>query len=415
MTIRNTLAATIAILLTASSMWASAAEPFAPESKRLVRARDYIADEKWGLAIADLRVAVDDPKETRRDEALYWLAHSQYHSGDPGSAIVTINRLERDFPKSMWVKNGQSLRIEIAVRLERRDVLWWTALAPQPPPMPKAIPRPKRAPRVVVDPQAEAIVASESVPKPPAPAESGPKPPKALSAPKMPPPPPAIWISDNVSTNADVKILALRGLMRYSDDVDQVVHILGEIALEGEPGPATQAVFALAQSPSVKARETVVRVAKSASEPVRVAAVRDLGRFGGPEISGELLAVYMDATLPVKMQIVNTFGERAEQTPLVKIVQAEKDGAVRFGAMAKLAQVGGFVRVAGIYKSASPEGKRSIIRGLFVARADVALIQIADEERASGNEELCGDALERLRMLDTPKAKAYLQNVSKKR
>jgi hypothetical protein len=90
--------------------WASVAAAMAPESKRLIRARDYIADEQWTLAIEQLRAAVDDPKEPRRDEALYWLAHSQHHSGDPGAAVQTIGRLERDFPKSMWVKPAQSLR-----------------------------------------------------------------------------------------------------------------------------------------------------------------------------------------------------------------------------------------------------------------------------------------------------------------
>ncbi len=41
-----------------------------------------------------------------RDEALYWLAHSQNQAGDPASAVATISRLERDYPTSMWVKTG---------------------------------------------------------------------------------------------------------------------------------------------------------------------------------------------------------------------------------------------------------------------------------------------------------------------
>ncbi len=110
----------------------------APESKRLGRAKDYIADEQWPRAIEELRVAVADSKEPRRDEALYWLAHSLNQSGDQASAVETIGRLERDFPSSMWVKPARSLRIEIAVRLHRSDVLWWTAL-PQP-----AVERPRR-------------------------------------------------------------------------------------------------------------------------------------------------------------------------------------------------------------------------------------------------------------------------------
>ena len=108
----------------------------APESKRLGRAKDYIADEQWPRAIEELRLAVADAKEPRRDEALYWLAHSLNQSGDQASSVETIGRLERDFPASMWVKPARSLRIEIAVRLNRNDVLWWTVLPPPAPPAP---------------------------------------------------------------------------------------------------------------------------------------------------------------------------------------------------------------------------------------------------------------------------------------
>ena len=73
------------------------------------------------------------------DEALYWLAHSLNQSGDQASSVETIGRLERDFPSSMWVKPARSLRIEIAVRLNRSDVLWWTALPPPAPTAPVAV------------------------------------------------------------------------------------------------------------------------------------------------------------------------------------------------------------------------------------------------------------------------------------
>ena len=66
--------------------------------ERLGRAKDYIADEQWARAIAELRTAVADPKEKSRDEALYWLAHSLNQSGDSAAAIATIRRLEREYP-----------------------------------------------------------------------------------------------------------------------------------------------------------------------------------------------------------------------------------------------------------------------------------------------------------------------------
>ena len=120
-------------LLVAFAIQAGAAAAAAPDSARLGRAKDYIADEQWTRAIAELRTVVADPKEKSRDEALYWLAHSLNQAGDSAAAITTIRRLEREYPTSLWVKPAGSLRVDIAVHLQRSDVLWWMAVPPAPP------------------------------------------------------------------------------------------------------------------------------------------------------------------------------------------------------------------------------------------------------------------------------------------
>ena len=192
--------------------------------------------------------------------------------------------------------------------------------------------------------------------------------------------------------------------------------LLSRFAFESEdPGPAMRAVFMLAQSPLPTARATVVKVAKTGQDPVRVAAVRDLARFGGPEISKDLLNVYVTANEPVKWQIVKSLGERSERVALLSIVNSEKDGKLRASAIVCLGQSGGAMQLAGMYQSSTPETKRSIIGGLFFARAEAELIRIAEAEKGRGNELLRKDALERLRLLGTPKAKEYLQKVSEKR
>ncbi|HVL65963.1 MAG TPA: hypothetical protein VM364_01745, partial [Vicinamibacterales bacterium] len=104
---------------------AAAAEP--AQSPRLERAKDYIADEQWERAIEQLKAAAGDARERHRDEALFWLAHSQHQARDLAAAVQTIAELERQFPASRWVKPAQSLRIEIAQKLQRSDVLWMTA------------------------------------------------------------------------------------------------------------------------------------------------------------------------------------------------------------------------------------------------------------------------------------------------
>ena len=159
------------VLACAAGAWAEA-----PESKRLARAKDLIADEQWTLAIVELRAAAADAKEPRRDEVLYWLANSLNQSGDQASAVETIGRLERDFPKSMWVRPARSLKIEIAVQLNRSDVLWWTAM-PRPQPWPQAS---------VASPGADQ-------------APRAPKPPPATA-----PPAPSFWFADKYKTRMPI-------------------------------------------------------------------------------------------------------------------------------------------------------------------------------------------------------------------
>jgi hypothetical protein len=362
-----------------------------------------MAEEQWLRAIDELRTAVADSGEPRRDEALYWLAHSLNQSGDPAAAVETVSRLERDFPSSIWVKPGQSLRLEIAVRLRRSDVLWWTALHPSAPtvvrarrPVPKAGGRdgsPSRQPPV-------------AAPTPPAPDVKAPPPPPA--------PPPKIWYSDSISPDTDLRIQALGGLIKT--DGEKVIPILRDIVLESQhPAQANRALFLLAQSDLPGARAAVVEVAKTGPIQVRVAAVREFARFGGPEMSGELMQVYPHANKPVRMQIAKSLGERAEKSALLRIVQIETDGQVRYFAFLGLGRAGEVGQLAGMYKSADVEGKRSIIGGLFYARAEGELIRIAEAERRGGNDQLWGDACERLRLLGTPKAKDYLLKVSEKR
>ena len=350
----------------------------APESKRLARAKDLIADEQWPRAIDELRAAVADTKEPRRDEALYWLAHSLNQSGDQASAVETIARLETDFPSSMWVKPARSLRVDIAVRLNRIDVLWRMAQPPAPPPVPVK-----------------------------APAGVSPRIPKSEKPPALP----KMWYTDQIPSDPDLQVQALGALLKT--DGERVVPMLKQIAFESEsPGPAIRAVFMLAQSPLPEARATMVKIAESGPEPVRVAAVRDLGRFGGPEAPKELLSLYPTAIDPVKYQIVKVLGERAETLALMQIVESEKDGTLRYSAITGLGQAGGGAQLARMYKSASLKGKRPIIIGLFSARADDELIRIAETEQDAA---LRQEALERLRLLGTPKAKEYLQKVSEKR
>ncbi len=112
------------------------------DSQRLERAKDFIADEQWERAIEQLKAAAADAKERNKDEALFWLAHSQHQARDLAAALQTIADLEGAHASSRWVKPARSLRIEIAQKLRRDDVLWMTAAPPAP--FPAATPAPPK-------------------------------------------------------------------------------------------------------------------------------------------------------------------------------------------------------------------------------------------------------------------------------
>lgn len=357
-----------------------------PDSARLDRAKDLIGDEQWPAAIRELEAAAADPDERNRDEALFWLAHSQSQARDTTAAVATIQRLEREYPRSRWVKPARSLRIELAQRLRRNDVLWYTAAPPPPPPPPS---RPAGTP-----------------PAPPAPGAGSA--PRGLPIPPPPPPPPVAWIPEHFQPDMDLRIQALGSLMET--DALKVIPMLRDIALRVEDaGEARRALFLLAQSRRPEARATVLDMARTGPEPVRVAAVRELGRLGGPAIATDLLDVYRDGDARVKYQVVMSLGEREATPALLRIAQSETDVRLREAAIRRLADVGGREALAALYKRARPGGadlKRSIVTGLFNAQADEELIRIADGEHdAAARREI----LERLQRLDTPRARAYLQ------
>ena len=383
----------------------AAASPEAAESKRLASAKDFIADEQWMRAIEVLQSVLKDAKEIVKDEALFWLAHSQKHAGDVGEALATIRRLEREYPSSVWVKPAGALRLEIAVRLGRSDVLWITATPPAPPappapphtytPAPNA-PRPPKTPRAT------------PTPPPPTP----PPPPGVPTVVAISPiAPPSVWLPEKYAPDTDLRIQALRHLIRT--DADKAIPILKEMAFQVDsPGTASRALFVLAQSERADARATVVQVAQSGPVPVRVAAVRELGRFGGANASTILLSVYPKAEIPVKRQVLKSLGERSERTALMTIAQTEADRDLRTRAILTLGQAGGNQELRLLYTKFGVEFKRPIIQGLFNARAVDELILLAERERdAAFRQELYNQ----LRLLGTPKAKAYLEKASLKK
>jgi hypothetical protein len=406
---RTLIVSALAALLLASPAQA-AIEP--PQSPTLVRAKDFIADEQWERAIEQLRKAVDDARERHKDEALFWLAHSLHQSRDYAAGLQSILTLERQHPKSPWVKPAQSLRLEIAQKLRRSDVLWFTvgrqaatttvqATSP-------AAPSPRKGSAPAVESSQATTPAAERPPR----RVDGPRTTqRTLEGVTIVPTPSAIWIPDGWSPDTNQRIQALGSLMQT--DAPKVIPILREIALESpDPNEASRAVFVLAQSGKPEAYTIVLEVARRGTESVQIAAVRELGRFGGPKMAEELLKVYSSSNPRVKYQVVHSLGERLATTALMQIAERESDRRLQETAIVRLGQAGGRQQLRQFYTRAATTLKRPIIVGLFNARAEDELIAIAERER---DDVLRREVLTRLRLLGTVKARAYIEKEARNR
>ncbi len=389
-----------------------------PDSKRMERAKDYIADEQWARAIVELQAVANDPKEANRDEALFWLAQSEHETGDHPAAIQTIARLERQYPKSRWVRLARSLRVEIAQRLNRDDVLWAVVAPPPPPPAPRArTPRPPTPPAAAVPPAAHAF----PFPSPPPPRPSVPAMPAhplavapATAPSPMPPAPVALmpgaeyFLPMPYPPDIDLKIEALNGLLEAHSE--RVIPLLREIALDGNnPDEARRAILVLARSPRPEARTTVADVARRGAEPVRLAAIRAMGRFEDAGVSAELMEVYSSATTPrVKRQIVSSLGERADNTSLLRIAKDESDPVVRDTAIVTLGRLpGARTQLRTLYGRTPPASRMAVLSALFASKDEDELIRIARMEQEPL---LRQRARMQLRMLATPKALKFLDD-----
>jgi hypothetical protein len=418
MTIRTLMTFVLSLAVGAA---AAGAAP-AADSKQLGRAKDYIADEQWSRAVAELKAVIANPKEPNRDEALFWLAHSEHQAGDPAAAIETIARLERDYPSSKWVRPARSLRIEIAQRLRRDDLLWWTAAAPPPPPRmpapPATTPPAASTPGVRPTPVAPVPVATTppfppETPTPPA----APAPPGEASMqyfghggpgmfPPLPPDETAFWIPAPFAPDTDLRIQALSGLLQ--EHPERVIPLLKEIALDTDnPGDARRAVFVLGQSSRPDAHTTIVDVAKRGPIPVRIAAVRELGRVNTPNIGAELMQVYSTAANNprIKREVVSSLGAHAETVALMRIAKTEADTVVRNTAIVTLGRTGAREQLAGLYAAAPRESRGAVLTALLAAKDEDQLIKIAETEKDPA---LRQQALRQLRVLGTPKALKYL-------
>jgi len=70
-----------------------------------------LREQQWMEAVEQFEQAVKDD-QGQADAATYWMAYAYYKAGRNNEAERELRRLERKYPNSRWVKEGQALRIE---------------------------------------------------------------------------------------------------------------------------------------------------------------------------------------------------------------------------------------------------------------------------------------------------------------
>lgn len=373
-----------------------------PESERLSRAKDLIADEQWRRAIVELRAATADPKEPAKDEAAFWLAHSLYQAGDAAASLETIAALERDFPRSRWLHPARSLKLEIAHRLNRSELLWRVA-APPVPPAPPAAPTP-------------ATTATPApAPPPPAPPPPAPPAPRVAPVPTVQPVAPRRrtreWVraphagEDTaaiaeealiLASETDLRIQALGSLMRV--EPARAVPILKEVALNaGDGEQARRAIFVLMQSNRRDAQAAIGEIARTGPESVTVAAVRELGLVRTPYSSRLLRDLYGSGSERVKTHVIHALGQAGESQRLLQIARAEASRPLRETAIVALGRAGARTELDRLYRTFRDRAtKETVITALFTAAGEDELRRIAREERDGWLKQIAAARLELL-------------------
>jgi HEAT repeat protein len=183
--------------------------------------------------------------------------------------------------------------------------------------------------------------------------------------------------------------------------------MLKEVALSTtDIDRARRAMFVLMQSNRLDARTAVAEIAKGGPEPVTLAAVRELGLASAPD-TGRLLAdLYVSGTSPVKTQVIRALGAARQPQRLMQIVRTEHERSLRETAVAALGQAGARRQLAMLYRQ-EPDLKLPVITALFTAAGEGELIAIAEAER---DPRLRGEAITRLKLFGTPRAKAFVES-----
>ncbi|MCL4523509.1 MAG: tetratricopeptide repeat protein [Acidobacteria bacterium] len=289
---------------------------------------EYLDEGQWEKA-AQRFAQVAEMKGKKADAALYWKGYAEYKGGHREAAIATLAELQKNYPKSNYVKDAKALEIEVRSGRQVGGGIGGPAGGP------------------VGGPVGRSTGTSEE--------------------------------------DCELKLLAINSLMhRDSEQAVPLLETLLQSGIANCPKARKQALFVLAQSGSPRAREVMEKVARGQLAPdLQRDAINNLGIFGGHESRAVLKSIYeASSDTSIKKKILQSFMVSGEKEFLLGVARNEKDPDLRAAAVQQLGVMGAKDELWQMYQQeTTTEVKSKIIGGMFVGGDAEHMILLAKSEK----------------------------------
>jgi HEAT repeat protein len=219
-------------------------------------------------------------------------------------------------------------------------------------------------------------------------------------------------VSADALANEELKLLALRGLMRNNAE-SVLPTIEGILSGTSSPRVKDQALFVLSQNRTPRTRSIILGFAKGSSNPeLQLRAIRYLGMMGGPEAGDTLDDIYRSAAdADVKRAILRSYAAAGVRDKLLALAKSEPSVDLRAEAVQQLGALRAVTELVDLYRTdQAPEVKRAAINALAGQRNAAALVGLA---RAEKDLELKKAIVSRLSTMQAPEARDYMMELLK--
>jgi HEAT repeat protein len=209
----------------------------------------------------------------------------------------------------------------------------------------------------------------------------------------------------------ELKLYALDGLMQLNPE--QAVPVL-ERLLGGSSSLRIKqrALFVLSQSPSPKAREILVRIAKTGQPlELRREAVKTLGIAGDAEDMAPLASLARDTSAPIEVReaVIEAYLISGRQDELFELAKSDPDPRIRLKAVETLGAMGALPSLRRLWATEQDPKIRAKLLEAFGIAGDVETL--AKAARESSDPQIRRNAIEGLGISSGPAANKALRQL----